>query len=109
MSIDELKTGFARLAEPVVPAEDPYGRLVRRARRSRLTRLATWTSGLAAVLVAALTVPLLARGAGAPAPGPSVGVDDNRGGEITPWVQRLLDTPARGNLAGDRTFHDALV
>jgi hypothetical protein len=98
-----LRSGFARLAEPVVPMPDPYARLLRRARRSR-RRFAGLGSLLAAVLVAALLVPLLGEGAGNPYPTPTPGVDDNRGADITPWIQRLLDTPTRGSLAGDQAF-----
>jgi hypothetical protein len=108
MSVDELKAGFARLAEPVVPAEDPYGRLLHRARRSRRTRLMGWGSTIAAGLVAALLVPLLAQATGG-GPNALPGIDDNRGVEITGWVQRLLDTPTRGSLAADDAFNSGLT
>ena len=111
MSVDELRAGFARLAEPVVAMEDPYGRLLRRARRSRRARLTGWLSGLAAVIVAVLVTPLLVQSTGTPppVPTPSPGVDDLRGGGISPWVRALLDTPVRGSLAGDRAFLSTLT
>ena len=110
MSIDELKAGFARLAEPVVPQEDPYGRLLRRARRSRRVRVTGWGTVLAAGFAAALLAPLAAPGAGTPTPVPSASTSEYvGGGGITPWVQRLLDTPARGNLASDHAFTSAVV
>jgi hypothetical protein len=108
MSVDELKAGFARLAEPVVPAEDPYGRLLRRARRSRRTRVTGWASMIAAGVAAALLAPLLVQATGGQHP-PSIGIEDNRGVEITGWVQQLLDTPARGGLASDPAFSMALT
>jgi hypothetical protein len=109
MSVDELKAGFARLAEPVVPVEDPYGRLLRRARRSRRLRLTGWGSGLAAGLVAALLVPLLGPVTAGPTPGPTSGPNDDRGVAITGWVQRLIDGRTRGNLALDGTFLDTVT
>lgn len=108
MSVDELKIGFARLAEPVVPVEDPYGRLLRRARRSRRLRLTGWGSALAAGLVAALMIPLLGPMTAGRIPGPQPGPDDNRGVAITGWVQQLLDGRTRGNLALDGTFVDTV-
>jgi hypothetical protein len=110
MTIEELKAGFARLAEPIVPVEDPYGRLLRRARRTRRIRLTGWGSALAAGIVAAILVPLLGPVTSAGlTPGPSAGPDDNRGVEITGWVQRLLDSRTRGNLARDRTYLDTVT
>src|SRR5262249_44349742 len=87
MSVEELKAGFTRLAEPVVAIEDPYGGLLRRARRTRRARLARWASALAAALALAVLTPLLTQAAGGPYPSPSPGVDDLRGAEITDWVR----------------------
>ncbi len=113
MTVEELKAGFARLAEPVVAAEDPYGRLLSRARRSHRTRLLGWLSGVAAALVAALVAPLLLVQASGPSPTPSPtlspGVDDLRGAPITPWIRHLMNTPARGSLAGDMAFLSTLI
>ena len=110
MTVDELRAGFARLAEPVVPMADPYGRLLRRAQRSRRARLAGWLSGLAAALVAVLVTPLLVQASGpTPTPMPSPGVDDLRGAAISPWVRQLLDTPVRGSLANDKAFLSTLT
>lgn len=108
MSVDELKIGFARLAEPVLPVEDPYGRLLRRARRSRRLHLTGWGSALAAGLVAALMIPLLGPVTAGLVPGPRPGPDDNRGVAITGWVQQLIDSRTRGNLALDGTFLDTV-
>ena len=111
MSVDELRAGFARLAEPVVAMEDPYGRLLRRARRSRRARLTGWLSGLAAAIVAVLVTPLLVQSTGTPSPDPtpSPGVDDLRGGGISQWVRRLLDSPVRGSLGHDTAFLTTLT
>jgi hypothetical protein len=107
MRVEELKAGFARLADPVVPAEDPYQRLLRRARRSRRGRIAAWTSVIAAGVVAALLTPLLVQASGSPEPTPSVDVQD--GFALTPWVQRLLNSPTRGSLAADRGLISTLT
>jgi hypothetical protein len=104
MSVEELKIRFRQLTEPVVAIEDPYGRLLRRARRTRRARLARWGSALTAAVAAAVLVPLLATSAGTPSPAPSPGVDDLRGADITGWVRQLLGTPARGSLGGDTAF-----
>ncbi len=116
MTIDELKAGFTRLAEPVVPREDPYGRLLRRFRRTRRVRLAGWTSAAAAGIATALAVPLLAQGVSAPAPSPTVnadgvylGTDGVYHAAVPVWIQRLLDTPTRGSLAHDKAFIGALT
>lgn len=110
MNVPELKAGLATLAEPVVPAAEPYGRLLRRARRARRVRVAGWSSAVAATIAAALLAPLLVQAStGGPSPTPSAGVDDLRGADITGWVQRLLDTPARGSLAADAAFTSTLT
>ncbi|MEV0456826.1 hypothetical protein [Catellatospora methionotrophica] len=109
MSERELIEGLARLAEPVRPAEDPYGRLMRRHRRSRRTAVAGWSTGAVAVAVAALLGPIGIQNAATPVPsGPSQASSDS-GTPLTPWVRRLIDTPVRGGLAGDRAFLDELT
>ncbi|GIJ09668.1 hypothetical protein ACFFMR_03240 [Micromonospora andamanensis] len=98
---DEIRQALARLAEPVVPQPDPYQRLLRRVRRRR--RRQTAVTGVAALVLAAVTIPpvglvgllrsdepTLATAAYQPASP----IDD-------PMVRRLLDSPTRGNLAGD--------
>ncbi|GIJ79127.1 hypothetical protein SAMN05443287_101576 [Micromonospora phaseoli] len=98
---DEIRQALARLAEPVVPQPDPYQRLLRRVRRRR--RRQTAATGVAALVLAAVTIPpvgvlgllrtdepTLATAAYQPASP----IDD-------PMVRRLLDSPTRGNLAGD--------
>ncbi|MBV1848754.1 hypothetical protein [Catellatospora tritici] len=108
MTEQGLKAGLARLAAPVVPAEDPYGRLMRRRRRSQRNRLAGFGSALVAALVAVLLSPLAQPGA-APSPNPTPSGGENPGPhvearEITPWVRRLIESPVRGSLAGDTAY-----
>ncbi|MEV0156158.1 hypothetical protein AB0H57_20850 [Micromonospora sp. NPDC050686] len=110
MSVDELRAGLARAAATVVPPEDPYGRLLRHARRRRRVR----RTGLGAVLAGALAALLVV-----PATGVSVGGltgwlrGDGRAEAgypvASPWVWRLIDSPTRGNLAGDRRLVDELT
>ncbi|MEU5567648.1 hypothetical protein [Micromonospora musae] len=100
MSVDELRTGLARIAESVVPDEDPYGRLLRHARRRRRRRFAGLGAAMAGLLAAALLGPVtLGAGSGGQ---PS---DDwvATGYPITSdWERRLINSPTRGSLAGDR-------
>ncbi|GHJ49925.1 hypothetical protein Cs7R123_72670 [Catellatospora sp. TT07R-123] len=107
MSEQRLRETFAWLAAPVVPAEDPYGRLMRR-HRSRRYRLLGLGSALAATVVAVLLSPLAQPGA-APSPSPTPSVDGGPAThaepkEITPWVRRLIQSPLRGSLAGDEAY-----
>ncbi|MEV4483486.1 hypothetical protein [Micromonospora coxensis] len=100
MSVDELRAGLARIAATVVPDEDPYGRVLRHARRRRRRRLASIGGALVAVLAATLTGPGLLGTAG---PGPTP--DDIHGHPVdSAWTWRLVNSPARGNLAGDTRF-----
>ncbi|MEO3775516.1 hypothetical protein ABGB16_01430 [Micromonospora sp. B11E3] len=100
MSVDELRAGLARIAAGVVPDEDPYGRLLRHARRRWRRRFAGYGAAVAALLVAALAGPATLGAAGLP-----WGPDDRRPGGgypvDSPWTWRLLDSPPRGSLAGD--------
>ncbi|MDI1459587.1 hypothetical protein QEZ54_01270 [Catellatospora sp. KI3] len=105
MTEQRLRESFAWLAAPVVPADDPYGRLMRR-RRARRYRLAGLGSALVAALVAALLSPLAQPGA-APSPAPSDGdatALHTGTKEITPWVRRLIESPVRGSLAVDQAY-----
>ncbi len=108
MNTEDVKTGLANLEVLVAPTAEPYGRLLRRARRARHTRLAAWLAALAAVVVTAGLVPGLSAGTAAPTPSPTAEVDALGGNEITPWIQRLLDTPASGALASDPAFRETL-
>lgn len=102
MSVDELRAGLTRIADTVVPDPDPYERLIRHARRRRRRRFAGLGAAVAAILVAALAGP-----AALTASGPPPAVDDyaGHGHPIdSPWARRLIDSPTRGSLAGDRDF-----
>jgi hypothetical protein len=96
MVIDELRASFARQAESVTPAPDPYERLRRRYRRRRAGR-AGFT--VAAVL---LLVPALLLGIAALRP------PEGRDTPASPLVQALLDSPTRGSLAHDTAFLTAI-
>lgn len=107
MSVDELRHGLARIASSVVPDEDPYGRLLRHARRRRRYRWAGAGTLLAGVLATALVVPATGVG-GLPSwrRGPAGG----SGYPVTSdWAWRLLDSPTRGSLAADRSLVDELT
>ncbi|MFI5484706.1 hypothetical protein ACIBXA_08810 [Micromonospora echinaurantiaca] len=109
MSVDELRTGLARIAATVVPDEDAYGRLMRHARRRRRRRLAGLWATAAAVLAAALAGPAAFSAAGLD------GRPDD-GSRVLPgfpvdseWTWRLINSPTRGSLAGDRAFLSELT
>ncbi|GIJ22458.1 hypothetical protein [Micromonospora lutea] len=97
---DEIRQALALLAEPVVPRPDPYQRLLRRVRRRRQRRMAV--AGVAALALAAMALPPIGatnllttdESALATTYQPASPIDD-------PMVRRLLDSPTRGNLAGD--------
>ncbi|SBT45342.1 hypothetical protein [Micromonospora auratinigra] len=103
MSVDELRAGLARIADTVVPDPDPYTLVLRHARRRRRHRLAGLLAAVAAVLAAALAGPAALTAAGLRQP-----VDHSDLGHghpiESPWSLRLLDSPPRGNLAGDAAF-----
>ncbi|MGC4903695.1 hypothetical protein ACLQ2Y_30740 [Micromonospora echinospora] len=103
MSLEELRAGLARLAGTVVADADPYTSVLRHARRRRRSR---WGAGVGAFLAALLAAAVA---------GPAIGVGDLRtwfrdpeggtGYAITnDWARRLLDSPTRGSLAGDRSL-----
>jgi hypothetical protein len=101
MTESQLREGFQRLAAPVTPAPEAYRRLVVRGRRRTRARLAALTTGVAGVVAAALLVPLALTPAADPLPTP-----DNPAPDV--WVQRILDGPVRGGLAGDRGLLSSL-
>jgi hypothetical protein len=114
MNIDDVRIGLAELQAPVVPAADPYGRLLGRARRSRRNRLGGGFAGGLAALVAVVMAVSLSAGPsqGSAFPGGTTTPDgpDGVGGEgITAWGQKLLDSPTVGGLAGDTGFRDELL
>ncbi|GGM21458.1 hypothetical protein GCM10011608_02640 [Micromonospora sonchi] len=101
---DEIRQEFARLAEPVVPGPDPYQRLLARVRRRRQRRMAvTGVAGLAAV---ALALPVIGAAGrlgitGVASSPPAAGAYQPASPIDEPMVRQLLDSPTRGNLAGD--------
>ncbi|MDO3701747.1 hypothetical protein Q3W71_08650 [Micromonospora sp. C28SCA-DRY-2] len=104
MSVDDLRIGLARIAGTVVPDEDPYGRLMRHARRRRRRRLAGLWAAAAAVLAAALAGPAAFSAAG-PDGRPDGGSPVLHGYPVdSEWTWRLINSPTRGSLAGDRAF-----
>ncbi|MER6756873.1 hypothetical protein AB0I85_29535 [Micromonospora echinofusca] len=105
---DEIKHALARLAEPVVPRPDPYQRLLVRVRRRRQRRAAlTCMAGLMAV---AMALPLFgAAGRStltgvASSPPPAAGTFQPASRIDKPMVRQLLNSPTRGNLAGDKAL-----
>ncbi|MFG3420288.1 hypothetical protein ACIBTZ_01870 [Micromonospora sp. NPDC049460] len=104
---DEIKETLARLAEPVLPRPDPYHRLLVRVRRRRQRRMAAGVVGLAAVAVALPMFGVAGPPAGTDAgssPPPAMGTYQPASRVDKPMVRRLLDSPTRGNLAGDRAL-----
>lgn len=118
---DDIRTAFERITAPVVPRPDPLGRLLVRRRRR------TWRRGV--VGAAAATALALAGGTLAAAPvgspiGPSpdpeptryaVDQDGNRfsadppKARVSDWTRRLIESPTRGNLAGDTALVDEVA
>ncbi|MEV4626800.1 hypothetical protein AB0J90_10995 [Micromonospora sp. NPDC049523] len=96
MSVDELRAGFRRLTDPVLPSEDPYGEVLRRARSRRRTRFAGFGVAGAALLALVLSGPAVVGVGGWPDAPPSEGYPVE-----SDWTWRLIDSPTRGNLAGD--------
>ncbi|WP_147434567.1 hypothetical protein [Micromonospora musae] len=108
MSVDELRTGLARIAESVVPDENPYGRLLRHARRRKRRRLAGLGAAVAGVIAAALLGPVTL-GAGSGGQDPS-GDWVATGYPITSdWEWRLINSPTRGSLAADGDLIEELT
>ncbi|MEV4415307.1 hypothetical protein [Catellatospora sp. NPDC049609] len=109
MSERELIEGLTRLADPVVPGADPYGRLMARHRRARRTRVAGWSTATVVAVVAALLGPIAIQGAaipmfGGPSGAPSAPAETTPGQPLTPWVTELLQAPTYGSLSGDADF-----
>ncbi|MFJ8578399.1 hypothetical protein [Micromonospora sp. NPDC093277] len=105
---DEIRQALARLAEPVVPDPNPYQRLLVRVRRRRQRRMAvTCVAGLAAMAIALPAFGAAGRqtvtGA-ASSPPPAVGTYQPASRIDKPIVRQLLDSPTRGNLAGDKAL-----
>lgn len=107
MSVDELRTGLARIAATVVPDEDPYDRLIRHAQRRRRSRWA----GLGTLLAALLTTAVVAPATGVGGFGDWLrDPDQGSGYRVTnDWVWRLIDSPTRGSLAADGRLVDELT
>ncbi|MFR9774910.1 hypothetical protein ACL02O_02490 [Micromonospora sp. MS34] len=107
MSVDELRNGLARVAASVVPDDDPYGRLLRHARRRRRVRWAGAGALFAGLLATVLVVPVAGVG------GLRTWLGDPEGASGYPvtsdWVWRLLDSPTRGSLGADRPLVDQLA
>jgi hypothetical protein len=105
---DEIRQTLARLAEPVVPRPDPYHRLLVRVRRRRQRRMAVaGVAGLAAVSVALPVLGAAGRQAvtgAASSPPPASETYQPASRVDKPMVRRLLDSPTRGNLAGDKAL-----
>jgi hypothetical protein len=108
MNVDEIKAALADLDVAVVPVEDPYGRLLRRRRRSRRNR----AGGLSAVVALIVAFAFLSGGgltSASPPPSPSASTTLQPGAPITPWIQRLMDSPTAGSLATDSAFLTTLL
>ncbi|MGN9768761.1 hypothetical protein ACTMS2_26780 [Micromonospora sp. SD12] len=105
---DEIRQALARLAEPVVPAPDPYQRLLVRVRRRRQRRVAVaCVAGLAAVAMALPVFGAVGRSTVtgvASSPPPAVGTFQPASRVDKPMVRQLLNSPTRGNLAGDKAL-----
>jgi hypothetical protein len=100
MSVEhDVREALARVVEPIVPEPDPMGRLLKRRRRRRVG-----VGAFAAVVCLAVAVGLAGRSLSRP--------NITVGGEYTigsSWTRRLLDSPTRGSLAGDRALVNALA
>ncbi|MEU7999675.1 hypothetical protein AB0B66_00670 [Catellatospora sp. NPDC049111] len=110
MSERDLIEALARLAEPVVPAEDPYGRLMRRRRSGRRRKAVGGLGAVVTALLAGIVLgPLGPAMTADPPPGfvdPSASPigEHYRSEPITPWIRKLIESPTRGSLAADLAF-----
>lgn len=108
---DRLRSAFEAVAGPVVPRPDPLGRLLARRTRRR------WRRGISATAVAVATAltggVLIVTQPGGPArpePAPMTDIPHAMtGAPMTEWTRRLIDTPTRGNLAGDAGYVQQLT
>ncbi|SCF18329.1 hypothetical protein GA0070558_14031 [Micromonospora haikouensis] len=100
---DEIRHALTRLAEPVMPSPDPYQRLLVRVRRRRQRRITV--AGVAGLTAAALALPAFGAAGrlvtGVASSPPATGTYQPASRIETPLVRQLLDSPTRGNLAGD--------
>ncbi|MFI1195222.1 hypothetical protein ACH4T9_18435 [Micromonospora sp. NPDC020750] len=105
---DEIKEALTRLAEPVLPRPDPYHRLLVRVRRRRQRRMAlagvVGLAAVAAVLPVFGATGLPGANDAAESPPPAIGTYQPASRIDKPMVRRLLDSPTRGNLAGDEAL-----
>lgn len=112
MSSDELRAGFSRLAERVVPMEDPHGRLMVRRRKRFRHRFASLATVAAAVLAGGLAAPaaLFNTASGPNGDGSSIEVDRAVPPVASEYLTRLVKAPVRGNLSGETAMvEDARV
>ncbi|RNL98672.1 hypothetical protein EFE23_13250 [Micromonospora solifontis] len=101
--MDELRAGLARIAGTVVPDPDPYTLVLRHARRRRRRRFAGLVAAVAALLAAALTAPVALTAADRHDRADDLPLGHGHPVD-SPWGWRLLDSPTRGSLAGDKAF-----
>jgi len=109
MNAEELRTGFDRLAATVTSDADPYEAVLRRARRRRRGLLRGFGVALAVAVTTALAAPAVLT-AGRPDVPPPTAPAPFEGKPVTSqWTWRLINSPTRGNLAGDRALIQDLV
>jgi hypothetical protein len=101
---ERLRSELARSTSWVLPAPDPMDRLLRRRRRRQ------WRRRVGVAMVAAVAVALTGgtlatvgspRPSPAPAPTNNARLPDVPGTTITPLIRQLIESPTRGNLAGN--------
>jgi hypothetical protein len=101
---ERLRSELASSTEWVLPAPDPVGRLLRRRRRRQWrTRIGAAAATVTALVAAGGTLATVGSPGPEPAPRPTdtVRPPELTGATITPMIRRLIDSPTRGNLAGD--------
>ncbi|MEO3746114.1 hypothetical protein [Plantactinospora sp. B5E13] len=104
----ELRDGLARLADPVVSRPEPYRRLLERARRRR--RRQALTTGAAALAALVAVVPLFGGTVRGGEADPADQVEIQPPAPVAdPLARRLLDSPLRGNLAGDHQLIESIT
>ncbi|HEU4425219.1 MAG TPA: hypothetical protein VFR67_22035 [Pilimelia sp.] len=101
MTVDQrLRDELAAVAERVRPAPDPLGRLYARRRRNRRRASAVGAVAVAAV-VAVSTLAFAGLGHDRP---PEVADAQHEAANRLAWVHRLIDSPARGEVARNPRF-----